>query len=74
MNKTASAIGSAIWHNRMAHPYGSPRWVRDGTNERTNVRTQQTNASKTRANHLTFLNARVGLWITRISRGQAVAS
>lgn len=70
MTETASAIGSAIWHTYMGDLYGC---VMARTNS-THVRTQQTHVTKTRANHLTFLNVRVGLWITRISRDQAVAS
>jgi len=34
---------------------------------RTNERTQLTYAVKAKDSHLTFLNARVGLWISRLS-------
>jgi hypothetical protein len=64
MSKRLAAIRSAIWHTLMGYPDGC---AMARTNER-NVRTQQTHATKTRADNLLFLNARVGLWITRISR------
>lgn len=64
MSNRRFAIRLAIWHPRMGYPYG----VAMARTNRTYVRTQQTNATKTQAHHLLFLNARVGLWISRISR------
>lgn len=59
-----TATGSAIWHTHMGDTDGC---VMARTNER-NERTQQTHATKTRRDHLTFLTARAGLWISHVSR------
>lgn len=64
MSKRLAAIRSAIWHTLMGYPDGC---AMARTNER-NVRTQQTHATKTQADNLTSRNARVGLWISLISR------
>lgn len=64
MRNPASAIRSAIWHTHMGDPDGCAM-ARTNSMPRTNVRTHVT---KTQDHHLLFLNARVGLWITRISR------
>jgi hypothetical protein len=64
MSNRRFAIRFAMWHPRMGYPHG----VAMARTNNTYVRTQQTHVTKTQANHLLFLNARVGLWISRISR------
>jgi hypothetical protein len=69
MSRPRFAIRFAIWHPRMGDP-------RQASMARTN-RIARTNATDARyqdqSHHLQFLNARVGLWITRISSQEVTA-
>lgn len=69
MTDRLAAIGSAIWHTHVGYPDGCVMARTNSTHERT----QRTHVTKTKDHHLLFLNARVGLWITRISCQEVTA-